>query len=112
MLKLKNDSLQVVNDAPTGFMLINRSTFDAIKIAYPNIEYVNDIKSYEKYTTRNMLWNFFPVGINNNTYMSEDYGFCALIKALGYKIHIDLSINLIHIGQFHYYGNPLQNNIH
>ena len=92
-----------MHEAPTGFMLIKKSLLENLKNHCSNLEYTNDIQGYEKHTNDGKFYNFFQVGIHNGRYVSEDYGFCALINACNIHIYADLSINLIHVGNFYYY---------
>ena len=94
-------------DIATGFVLFSRFVFEEIKSSCPEIRYKNDIVSYTSYTADGYMYNFFPVGVSNERYLSEDYGFSHLWRSLGHKLYADISIKLVHIGQFNFYGNPL-----
>lgn len=100
---VENTSLALMKDAPTGFMMIKRELLENIKNHCKHIEYENDIQGYAKYTIDNKFYNFFQVGIFKGRYLSEDYGFCALVNACNIDIYADLSIQLIHVGNFYYY---------
>ena len=102
-LVLENSTLALMHDAPTGFMMIKRSLLENLKNHCSNLEYKNDIPGYAKYSINDKFYNFFQVGIHNGRYISEDYGFCALVKACNIEIFADLSIHLIHVGNFYYY---------
>jgi len=49
------------------------------------------------------MYNFFQVGVINDRYLSEDYGFSTLCNACNIQIFADTTVHLIHIGQFLYY---------
>lgn len=100
---VKDTKLAIMNDAPTGFMMMKRELLEELKKHCKHLEYTNDIAGYTSYAIDNKFYNLFQVGIFNGRYMSEDYGFCALVKACGVDIYADLSINLIHVGNFYYY---------
>lgn len=98
-----NTNLAIMHDAPTGFMMIKKELLQNLKNHCKNLEYTNDIAGYTKYSIDNKFYNFFQVGIFKGRYLSEDYGFCALVNASNIDIYADLSINLIHVGNFYYY---------
>lgn len=100
---LEDSTLAIMQEAPTGFMLIKKSLLENLKNHCSNLIYNNDIPGYEKYSIESKFYNFFQVGIHNGRYVSEDFGFCALINACNIKIYADLSINLIHVGNFYFY---------
>ena len=90
----------------TGFMMISKTCFEIILQKYKNeIIYTNDIKMYSSNTLDNdVLYDFFQVGVIDNKYLSEDYGFCALATKCNIDILLDTSIKLTHIGQFFFHG--------
>lgn len=94
--------LTEVKDAPTGFLLIKRSVLEKIIESNVASEYTNDIRAYGH---GKKFYDFFPCGVFDGRYLSEDYGFCRLCQKVDYKIYCDLSVKLNHIGQFHYSGN-------
>ena len=100
---ITDSTLAIMTDAPTGFMMIKKSLLENIKRHCPHLEYTNDIPGYTKYAIENKFYNFFQVGVFKGRYLSEDYGFCALVNASNIDIFADLSINLIHVGNFYYY---------
>lgn len=100
---IEDSTLALMHEAPTGFMLIKKSLLLCLKNNCKNLEYTNDIAGYSKHSIDNKFYNFFQVGIHNERYVSEDYGFCALIRACNVDIFADLSVNLIHVGNFYYY---------
>jgi hypothetical protein len=55
----------------------------------------------------NVVFDFFRVFVVQGTYLSEDYGFCHMLREAGGKVHADLTIPLTHVGTNHYQGNIL-----
>jgi hypothetical protein len=103
-----NNALVEVLDAPTGFMLIARPVFIKLVNEYPEIKYTNDIQAYKLYEYKGHMYDFFQSCVIEGRYLSEDYGFCRLYQKIeNSKIFIDFSVQLVHIGQFYYFGNPL-----
>jgi choline kinase len=43
-------------------------------------------------------WDFFPVGVVNKEYLSEDWYFCDKARALGFKVMLDTRVQLRHEG--------------
>ncbi len=76
--------------AGTGFMRIHREVLEKM-IAHPNLvpEYLNHGQPE---------WDFFPTGVKNAEYRSEDWAFCDIARELGYKIMLDSRIQLRHEG--------------
>lgn len=66
----------VVNELPTGCLLIKMSVFDALKPPYFNVEFTD------------------------GEWLGEDQTFCRAARAAGYSIHcdIDLSMEVGHVG--------------
>lgn len=103
----KKGSIIEVLDAPTGFMMIARPVFIKLINKFPEIKYKNDIVAYKPNEYKEYMYDFFQSTIIENRYLSEDYGFCRLYQQLdNSKIFIDFSINLIHVGNFNFIGNP------
>lgn len=103
--KKSMDSIKTVDYIQTGFLLINKSVFETILAGIGSlIEYKNDIPGYEEYSHDGKLYDFFQVGIYNKKYLSEDYGFCSIVKEYNIPIYADPTIKLTHIGQFFFNG--------
>lgn len=99
-ITIKNNLVEIL-DAPTGFLIIKRDVLNNIKNKNSSKVYINDIRAYGY---GKEFYDFFPCGVFNNRYLSEDYGFCRLCQKLNYQIYCDVSVKLTHIGQFHYNG--------
>lgn len=100
-----------VKDIGTGFMMIHRDVFDAIRKAWPGRAYHQEGHDF---------YDYFVAGLekyideleqpNSPVYLSEDYGFCALAKKLGFKVMAAPWVCCSHIGQQTYTSNfTLQN---
>jgi hypothetical protein len=77
-----------VEIAGTGFLRIHRKVFEKMR---PGMA--------AHYTNHgNDEWDFFPVGVVNNEYLSEDWYFCDKARQLGFKIMLDSRIQLRHEG--------------
>lgn len=107
--KVERGVIEVL-DAPTGFLMIKREVIEKMMNKYPNYEYKNDVGPYN-IKSDDKFFDLFPSQIFEDNgvkrYLSEDYGFCRLWQNLGGLIHIDLTVQLNHIGQFTYHGNPI-----
>jgi hypothetical protein len=67
-----------VKHIPTGLMIIEKSVFYQLILSYPERKFLdNDTIKY----------NFFDAGIIEGRYLSEDYYFCELYRAIGGKVH-------------------------
>ena len=75
---------------------------------FPDIRYKNDINAYKQYEYKGFFYDFFQTGVFEQRYLSEDFGFCRKLQELQIPIFVDLSINLIHIGNFYYFGCPFK----
>lgn len=82
--------LRVKNTA-TGFMLIRRHVLEHMVAKHPEWQYKNDVQN----RTETAL---FDLQILDGEYYGEDYLFCIRARADGFKVYIDPSISLPHIG--------------
>jgi hypothetical protein len=98
-----------VKDAPTGFMLIQRQVFDDMKIAYPDLQYNNDLALDETQHRPDTFWLFFDCikDPQDGRYLSEDYAFCRLAQHINKECWVDVTIPLSHTGMHKYKGNLL-----
>ena len=94
-----DDGLYLMNEIGTGFMMIRRDVFDAIREKFPE-------KAYKKEGDEQDLdagyFDYFPVGVHNGRYLSEDYYFCQMARDCGYNIYYDTSIIVSHRGSATY----------
>jgi hypothetical protein len=75
----------------TGFLRIDRVVFEKLINGKHVVEYPLD---------NNRLHQFFPSGVLDGHFLSEDYYFCELAARAGFDIHIDTRIRLKHVGRF------------
>jgi hypothetical protein len=89
---------------PTGFMMIKRSAIEAMIQAYPSRRV---IVSESNDVINDNAFDFFPCvpETSSKMYLSEDFGFCDLWKALGGDIWIDPDISFEHCGAHAFTGN-------
>jgi hypothetical protein len=80
--------------AGTGFMLIARRVFEAMREAMPEIAYQDH---YFGRPPRDM-WEFFSEEVRDRRHWSEDYVFCNRWRALGGDIWLHPEIKLGHWG--------------
>ncbi len=104
VVTVQPDGFMEVDQAPTGFMLIKRNVFERMIQAYPDHRYVPDSPGV---IDRGLHYRFFDVGVDPQTlrYLSEDYSFCQLWRALGGRIYADANSTLTHHGYKIYRGN-------
>lgn len=80
-----------VDLAGTGFMCIKREVLE---------ELAKHSEEYEGQFGR--CFGLFMSPIHEDMLESEDYNFCRRVRALGYKIMLDPTVRLGHVGQFTY----------
>lgn len=96
------EGFQVLREAGTGCMLINRKVIDAIIKAYPETQYTTDPKGDET------EWAVFASGpvydaeVGRRRWLSEDWLFCHRARACGFDILGDTSVILLHEGPVMY----------
>jgi hypothetical protein len=96
-----SDGEAEVRHLATGFLLIDRSVFEVLRPKVPS--YVNqDIVTKQEVTN----WDFFPAGVSENHYMSEDWGFCNLARAHGFHIYLNTKVIVGHVGSHTYRPEP------
>lgn len=87
-------TLWTMAEVGTGFMLIHRDVFTAIREMQPEFVYKGD-GDEEKME----YYDYFRVGVVGERYLSEDYYFCALAREAGYDIYYDTTVFTSHIGK-------------
>jgi len=93
----QEDNLFVMREIGTGFMMIRRDVFGAMKTMWPEHNYrPDDDEQAGDYH------DWFRIGVRSGRYLSEDYYFCQLAAELGYKTYLDPSIMVVHYGQMSY----------
>jgi hypothetical protein len=106
--KIKNkDGLIPVTRMGTGMMMIDRSVFEKLMVAFPTLQFNNNIgqpPEINKY-----MYAFFDCWITTDKtreYVSEDWAFCQLVRSIGIEIWMDQSIRCDHTGTFTYPAFP------
>lgn len=82
-----------VRHVGSAFLCIDRSVLEALK---PHVESYTDTTTPEPIEA----WDFFRVGVSpiDNTYHSEDWGFCQLAAEHGFVTHLHPDIIVQHSG--------------
>jgi len=89
----------------TGFMLIKREVIEKVGANVPT--YTNDMYSAINMDAKDVIIsNMFDTSIapDDNRYMSEDYHFCDLARANGFKIYAAPWAQLSHTGTYVFNG--------
>ena len=84
----------------TGFLMIDRRVFDAIREKFPEYRYVEDWNE----GTGEDKFDYFPekiikdpdFGYKESTFLTEDFGFCYLARKCGFKIYADTTFHVNH----------------
>lgn len=84
----------------TGFLLIRREVFLALA---PHCKTYSPAPSAGP--GQMQISEFFPVGVENNTYLSEDYYFCKKWKDIGGTLWLAPWVKLNHVGQYNFQGD-------
>jgi hypothetical protein len=78
---------------PTGFMLIDCKVLAALTYKVPWYQ------AYEADTkTITTSYEFFPAGVTDNQYESEDWNFCSIARENGFKVYLQTQAVNGHIG--------------
>lgn len=81
----------------TGFLRIDRVVFQTLIERKLVADYPLE---------NNRLHQFFPSGVLDGHFLSEDYYFCELAARAGIDIHVDTRIRLKHVGRFIFQQTP------
>lgn len=100
-LPMDEDCVQV-QDAGTGFMLISRVVFERLMSEYPELEH------WDPAYPDKPMWSFFPVGVQNGHYLSEDYYFCSMWQDVGGVVYVYVKATFRHYGLYGYEGSFLK----
>jgi hypothetical protein len=94
--------------AGTGFMLIRRSCFERMILAYPKTKYdVAHTYPISKERSKNQYALFdCIIEPGTNIYLSEDFTFCRRWRDIGGKIWLDPQSRLSHTGSYRFQGSP------
>ena len=98
----------------TGFMLVNRTVFDKMKTAYPEIKYRPDHVGQANFDGSRYIHAYFDTVIDtkdsitgggSERYLSEDYMFCQMWRKIGGSIWLCPWMKTAHIGTYHFQGD-------
>lgn len=96
---------QEIEDGSTGFMLIDKTVFDEIKINFPEQTIINHLGRTS--------FAYFDCKIDEKTkvYLSEDYTFCRFAQKSKISVWFLPWINVNHNGSYTFKGNFIQDSI-
>ena len=98
------EPMEIANGG-TGFMLIKREVFEALKDKVPT--YTNDMYMViDKEPQKKVIHEFFATSIDeeSNRLLSEDYHFCKLARMNGFKVYAAPWARLVHCGAYNFDG--------
>jgi choline kinase len=95
------DQITEIDYAGTGFMMIKREVFEAMRSWYSERVH-HEGKPTENVHDHRISFAYFDPRVEGGVYLSEDYAFCDDVKCIGKKIMLDPSIKLIHWGDYGY----------
>lgn len=98
-----NKNLTKVDKVSIDFIMIKRSVFDKLFIAYPSTKYIdeNDILSERE---NEFAYSLFDTGKEKNTILTDSNVFCKRWQSIGGSIWLDVSIFLSITGDYVYNG--------
>lgn len=94
-----------IDNGGTGFMLIKRHVFEALKDKTPT--YTNDMGFVtDAEINKKIIHEFFTTSIDeeSNRLLSEDYHFCKLARKNGFKVYAAPWAQLVHCGAYNFDG--------
>ena len=99
-----------VDNAGTGFLMIDRYVLEEMRDAHPELAYVNDIPAYSSPATDPNFYGLFDTMIDPHSrrLLSEDYAFCRRAQEMGFEIWMDLFSDLKHSGVYTFDGDFAQ----
>lgn len=104
------NNLMRVSYLATGFMCFPRRVIETLWTTYPHLEYKDLEKLADDANIR--FFDLFRCGIVDHEgkprYLAEDWYFCKLVREAGMTVHVDVTINLTHIGAYMFRGSFLE----
>lgn len=96
-----------VKEGGTGFMLIQRSAFEKMDKAYPELMYKPDHVRTKNFDGSREIMAYFDTVIDpkSKRYLSEDYMFCQWARAAGAQVWMLPWIKLKHAGNYVFGGS-------
>ena len=100
------EPLQVM-EIGTGFMMVKREVFDKFKEEYPHLRYKPDHQGQANFDGQRYIHAYFDTVIDpdSHRYLSEDYAFCQMWRAIGGEIWICPWMKTGHLGTYQFVGN-------
>jgi hypothetical protein len=95
-----------VEAAGAAFMLIRRRVFARLAAAFPD-ERITDAPGLPPAEAAHMH-NFFPLLVEDGTFVGEDFAFCRRWRMTGGEVWVDATIRLRHHGSLVYESDPVQ----
>ena len=100
------DEPMEIDNGGTGYMLIKREVFEALKDKVPT--YTNDMGfAVDTNIQKKIIHEFFTTSIDeqSNRLLSEDYHFCKLARKHGFKVYAAPWARLVHSGTYNFSGS-------
>ena len=96
-----------VMEGGTGFMMIQRKTFEKYAAAYPELMYKPDHVRSENFDGTRDIMCYFDALIDpkSKRYLSEDYMFCQWAREIGLKVWMCPWMQLGHTGTYTFAGS-------
>ena len=96
-----------VMEGGTGFMMIQRKTFEKYAEAYPELMYKPDHVRSENFDGTREIMCYFDALIDpkSKRYLSEDYMFCQWAREIGLKVWMCPWMQLGHTGTYTFAGS-------
>jgi len=101
-----NEPVEVL-EGGTGFMMIQRKTFEEYEKAYPEFKYKPDHVRSEHFDGSREIMAYFDCIIDpeSKRYLSEDYMFCQWARNAGLKVWMCPWMRLSHMGSYTFGGS-------
>lgn len=99
-----NNGIVDASSSGGGFMMCSRYVITEMIKKYPETSYTNFANAKLLPTKTYNLFHSFVCPVTNY-YISEDYGFCYIFKAMGGNIKVDATVSLSHYGEQKFTGS-------
>jgi len=105
--EIRVDEPVEVLEGGTGFMMIQRSVFEAFDVKYPELSYKPDHVRTANFDGSREIMAYFDTVIDpaSKRYLSEDYMFCQWAIAAGLKVWLCPWMRLTHMGSYMFGGS-------
>lgn len=96
-----------VMEIGTGYMMIKRDVFDKFREAYPHLSYKPDHAGQANFDGSRYIHAYFDTVIDpdSHRYLSEDYAFSQMWRAIGGKVWLCPWMKSSHIGTYNFTGD-------